>query len=329
MKKMKRIAWIDYSKAFLITAVVLAHCSRVPQFLDTLICGFHMLAFFMISGYLHKPNPDLYGGLIKNARRLLLPSLLFSLLCYTIFFLPLRFLRGGSFSFIECVWKPFLGLFFYDRSIASPVCGVIWFLVTLFLCFLMLDIIKGKIRSVILIICICITCTAFFYHLNFENFTYLYYLQRMMASFPFVALGYLARQYNWNISAENTPINRHCLYTLVLILIYCTLCLYNGRVGIHSYCFGYSILLYYVISIIGSFALFSLLGFIKKQNNVVVTYSIGTIVILCLHKTMIYLIGYFVKNPYIITFLIMIVFYPVIFLFNKYLPWFMGNRNYK
>lgn len=49
-----RIDWIDYSKAILIMLVVFAHCPRVPYTLDALIVGFHMPAFFIISGYLHK-----------------------------------------------------------------------------------------------------------------------------------------------------------------------------------------------------------------------------------------------------------------------------------
>lgn len=39
----ERIIWIDYSKVILICLVVFAHSPFVPTYLDTFICGFHML----------------------------------------------------------------------------------------------------------------------------------------------------------------------------------------------------------------------------------------------------------------------------------------------
>ena len=77
-----RIIWVDYSKAILIVLVVFAHCPFVHPLFDVLICGFHMPAFFIISGYLHKYPGTIVGGIKKNIRRLLFPALLFSALCY-------------------------------------------------------------------------------------------------------------------------------------------------------------------------------------------------------------------------------------------------------
>lgn len=104
-----RIDWIDYSKAFLIVLVVFAHCPLIPHVLDVLICGFHMPAFFIISGYLHKCQTNSSNCIRKNYKRLIIPAILFSCLCYV--FWLLKYLVNNAYSVEECVLKPLLGLF--------------------------------------------------------------------------------------------------------------------------------------------------------------------------------------------------------------------------
>ena len=326
-KEIKRIIWIDYSKTLLIILVVLAHCP-IPHTLDILICGFHMPAFFIISEYLHKANLDDWRiGIKKNAKRLLLPAILFTLLCYIGFWLPL-YLLESPFSFKECIIKPFLGLFFYDYEIATPICGVIWFLVTLFFCFLILDtlLINDKRRKgIILVITFCIFMNCIFYHYQYKSFEYGYYLQRTISSFPFVGFGYLCKYYKLNIAMDNIRFPLHLTIAFIISLLYIIFSLYNGRVGIHSYQFGHSVLLYYFVALLGSLALFSLLSFIPKTNIIVTTISTGTIVILCLHKAMITVCYHFIQEPLTVTIIIVLISYPLILFFNKYLPCFTGK----
>lgn len=118
-----RIIWVDYSKAILITLVVLAHSPSLPSSVDALIVGFHMPAFFIISGYLHKVPSNVINGVKRNMQRLLVPAVLFSLACYAYWLL--KYLLRAPFSCEECIVKPLLGLFIYDRAVATPMCGVI------------------------------------------------------------------------------------------------------------------------------------------------------------------------------------------------------------
>ena len=319
-----RIDWIDYSKAFLITLVVFAHCPCVPYTLDVLICGFHMPAFFIISGYLHKCQADSCKCVLKNCRKLIVPALLFSSLCY-IFWL-LKFLSNSVYSTKECILKPLLGLFIYDRAIATPVCGVIWFLVVLFLCFILLDVTMRffKRKGVMILALFFMTITILFQAVGYKDFQYGYYLQRTIISFPFVAFGFLCHEYD---------LLRKGKYNLVLAcaftIIYIFLALYNGHVGIHSYTLGKSVAVYWIESIIGSLALFYWTGLMKKTPAWIVKISSGTIVILCLHKAFIGLLLHIWMNPYFITVVIMVLSYPLITVFNNYLPWFMGRSYLK
>lgn len=315
-----RIDWIDYSKAFLIVLVVFAHCPLIPHVLDVLICGFHMPAFFIISGYLHKCQTNSSNCIRKNYKRLIIPAILFSCLCYV--FWLLKYLVNNAYSVEECVLKPLLGLFIYDRTVATPVCGVIWFLVVLFLCFLLLDCTMHfiKRRGVVLLALTFVLITILFAVFGYKNFQYGYYLQRTIISFPYVAFGFLCHEYNL-LSKRKYSLVIACVFTIV----YLFLALYNGHVGIHSCTFGKSVLVYWVESIIGSLALFYWTGLMKKAPTWIVKISSGTIVILCLHRALISLLIYVWVNPYFITAVIIVLSYPLIRMFNDYLPWFVGR----
>lgn len=49
----KRLIWLDWGKAFLICLMIVGH-SAPDKVSDTIICSFHMCAFFFLSGVLHK-----------------------------------------------------------------------------------------------------------------------------------------------------------------------------------------------------------------------------------------------------------------------------------
>lgn len=319
-----RINWIDYSKVILIILVVLAHCPFVPNVLDALICGFHMPAFFIISGYLHRCQPDSYNCIKKNSKRLIIPALLFSFLCYV--FWLLKFLVNNDYSVKECVLKPILGLFIYDREVATPICGVIWFLVVLFFCFLLLDCTMHffKRSGVIILALVFVIITTLFAVSGYKDFQYGYYLQRTIISFPYVALGFLCHEYN---------LLRNRKYNLIiacgLTIVYFLLATYNGHVGIHSYTFGKSVFVYWIASIIGSLALFHWTWMMKKTPMWIVKISSGTIVILCLHRLLISLLVHIWGNPYFITAVIIVLLYPLITVFNNYMPWFIGRSSLK
>lgn len=321
MTEKNRINWIDYSKVVLIILVVLGHSPLLPYELDLLICGFHMPAFFIISGYLHKCQPTITSCIIKNGRRLLIPAILFSLICY-IYWLS-SFLLNAPFSLEECVLKPLYGLFFYDVEVATPVCGVIWFLVVLFLCFFIIDFVVNNFRiiGIITISVCCILATIIFSYFEYKDFQYGFYVQRTVISFPYVALGFILRQRNIGITNNK----KKCLVmAIVLTLAYVILVSHNGRGGIYSCNFGRSVILYYVVAIIGSLALFHWTGVLKKSSSMVIKLSMGTIVILCLHQSIIRLLCHIWVNPYFTTIVTIAFCYAIIPFLYRYLPWLVG-----
>lgn len=253
-----RIHWIDWSKCILIYFVVLAHYGGIPSFVDNWICAFHMPAFFMISGFLHKELP-LTVSLQKNVKRLLIPALLFSLICWA-HTIAVDIIKQIPLTMDENFYKPLLGLIRYDRPNAMPQCGVIWFLEVLFICKLVIDYV-GRYRServLIYISIVCIILTGFIYWCNLNDKSWSFLLQRSFASFPFVAIGYIAkrnellnkfRQIGW------LPFVFASLYIIGVMV--------NGRVGIASWRFGHSIMLYYGIALLGCLSFFSIIKKIR------------------------------------------------------------------
>lgn len=316
----ERIHWIDWSKCILIYLVVVAHYGQIPTLVDNLICAFHMPAFFMISGYLHKSIPTSHS-IVKNFKRLIIPALLFSLLCW-IYHSMIMFLKQVPFTVEENLIKPLLGIIRYDRPNVAPPCGVIWFLQVLFICQVLLDYLTRRGLKNILCVClICVIATWIWYYIGIDDRCYLFFLQRTCASFPFVAIGYVVKEKLFMQKFSN--IN---WLPWLLLIIYLLGVLYNGRVGIYSWSFGYDVVLFYFIAITACFSFFLFINKIKiGGGKILITISNGTIVILCLHRLMIPILQKLHIDAFIGSILILIICYPLILLFQKHFPWFIGS----
>ena len=188
----KRELWIDYCKVFLIYLMVVAHSGHIPTSVDTFICSFHMPAFLLISGYLYKPNNDIKASLLNNVKRLLIPALFFSVVCSLNN--DLHLYHTGALTVETAIIQPLLGLFFYDRVIGYPACGVIWFVVVLFMSKITLDILL-KYTSAKVTACFVIVVACAISLVRDGSFTYLYYIERWMVSLPIVYAGYLLKSY--------------------------------------------------------------------------------------------------------------------------------------
>lgn len=259
---MERIHWIDWSKCILIYFVVLAHYGGIPTFCDNWICAFHMPAFFMISGYLHKQLP-VSVSFQKNVKRLLVPALLFSLICWA-HTIAIDVIKQIPLTMDEHVYKPLLGLVRYDRPNAMPQCGVIWFLEVLFICKLVIDYVGRYWSDRVLVYTslVCIALTGFIYWCNLDYKSWSFLLQRTFASFPFVAIGYIAKRNDWLNKISKIgwlPIISTSLYIIGVLA--------NGRVGIATWRFGHSIMLYYGIALSGCLSFFLIINKIKFKKR--------------------------------------------------------------
>ena len=74
-----RIVTLDIMKGIGILLMIAGHCNLLPDSILKWIFTFHMPLFFLISGFLFKPNPDFKRYREKSTRRLLYPYLFTSI----------------------------------------------------------------------------------------------------------------------------------------------------------------------------------------------------------------------------------------------------------
>lgn len=143
----QRKLWIDLSKVILIYLMVICHIG-ISQAADSIIVSFHMSAFFLISGYLHK-NEIWFKSIKSAVKRLLIPVLFFNALGYCIWCFQNT---NIPFSVKEYITKPILGMVILNPSIARPMCMPMWFCITLFFAKAFSLICKNKKQHLIMLI---------------------------------------------------------------------------------------------------------------------------------------------------------------------------------
>ena len=314
-----RESWIDYAKCILIYLMIVAHSGRIPSSIDTLVCGFHMPAFFMISGYLTHFNAQGFRTMLfSSTKRLLIPAFFFTGVCYVPW--CIQQLRSGlQFSLQEFLFKPLLGLFIYDRDIATPICGVIWFVIVLFICRIIMYCLKDvKIGYVLFGLGVLSLWISF---IQVGDFSYLYYLERTAVSLPFLYVGHLLK-----ITPPGSSITNNRLLIGIGLLFYIVFALLNGRCGIHSFTFGHGLLTFYMVAVLGSISFFYLLRQIcHRPNKLIIYISKNTLTVLCLHRLFLPYTG-FMPEGFSQSLLVLFLLLPFIYVLNRFVPTLIGNK---
>ena len=128
MTKSDRIHYLDIAKGIGIYLVVLGHVTH-SEWLWYYIWQFHMPLFFFISGLLYTPKDSFRAFLIKRAKSLYIPYVIFFLITFVYWVLIERKYRGAEIPIsYELVGLPYGtyegGHLFFN--------GVLWFLPCLF-----------------------------------------------------------------------------------------------------------------------------------------------------------------------------------------------------
>ena len=131
----------DVMKGIGIIAMIIGHCD-VPMIILDFIFAWHMPLFFIISGYFYKPTP-IKEYTKKNFTSLVIPYLFTAMTLY--FFSLLKDILHNRSDSINS----FLGIFVAAGSEGVPMfgdyyVGAIWFLLALFWCRIIFNIINEK-----------------------------------------------------------------------------------------------------------------------------------------------------------------------------------------
>ena len=184
----QRSCWVDTAKAFGIFLVFLGHIWYLSDFplLNQMIYSFHVLAFFILSGYVIKRRKE-KGGFLKfvwkKFKRLLLPAIV----C-TIITLPLYFLSLKTFSTIKILKR----IFFWEGLVAYN--DPLWFLIVMFETVVIERLLKIKDKNVyIKALYFFVFIVAGFLVYRFDIFLP-FGLNKMLICLAFLVLGILLRE---------------------------------------------------------------------------------------------------------------------------------------
>lgn len=326
---MRRIQYIDFAKGILIILVVVDHVywmingSGASNY-DELELWYnfrkwfqpwYMAAFFFLSGLVANYNKGFKTFLLKNIRTLILPSITFSLLCFSIdsivSFNASTFMHG----IINCI----LSL------------GSYWFLISLFLAKIVIFCINNLSRNMKLAICCILYVISSLCAIFLHNANPLYIMQAF-SLLPFLYLGELFR----SVTLSNRRVLTLFVTSCVLICI--VLFLNISVAGTRAQLVNYSLMnfvpsLFYSLIITVSFV-----QICKVLNNRVIEYiGRNSISIYCLNvviiKYVLIILNKFnvlTSNKLILAFILLLLVFAFALLFSRiintrYLRWFLGK----
>ena len=184
------MAWLDWMKTLAIYLIIAGHC-LVPGY--EYIYVFSVPAFFMMSGFLSKREKSYKELCNKMWWNLIVPMII-------LFFIHLSYvsvlrLTNGTFE-IDYVWKRMLGAVV---GMQRPGLGVLWFVYTLVILKIILQIIPKKSEKWwLLIINMVFLSLAYLY--NGLNLPYANSVIDVLLAMPFFTMGYLLRPYKFALN---------------------------------------------------------------------------------------------------------------------------------
>ena len=335
MEEKKRIEWIDYAKVIGIWLVVLGHILNagrpIESELHTLIYSFHMPFFFFVSGLLFSTKDMGFGAFaVSKIKSLIVPYILLNIFCVIlsipIYFFPDVFVTTNLSTPVHDL------LTLVDGEFGSVFTPPSWFLITLF-CVMILSYFITKLKVYWQIVIICLSIVLAYLA---ERYEIPLNLDTIPPGLAFFTVGYILKG-----RLKDLSINRCYYYCCLWMLaaVHIGISLYNGDVAI-NHIVGKTTWLFWIVAIMGIAALYlfaNILSAHTHSKQLVRFISNGTILILCLHETLInYTIDFSLVNhsfhiplvlrEIILATVILIVCVPFIYLIRRYAPIMMGNR---
>lgn len=316
-----RYQWIDWAKFICISLMVCGHANCNIHFHDFLYL-FHLPVFFIISGFLFKEK-----SIYTLFKILIIPTIIWNLINYPWYMYSLIH-NNLSISINSSIIKPFLGFVFHDFNIGIPLCGVFWFVITIFILRILLQLLYKKKYINMFFLTICFICS--FYWNSHPEYTYLFIIQRAIISYPFFYLGYFLKKHVYYYKHIDKNKFYYCIISLCILIAFVishgTFDLYSCQLGIFP--------LYYIIGVIGFIFIYTLSSIIAEKYNtpiIIKNISNGTLVILGLHAIILFslnkLCSYqeFILKGEIFSLITITLIYPIMtFILKKY-PTLIGK----
>ena len=205
--KKKRILWVDIAKALAILSVPISHTLELNSTLRAAIFSFHMPIFFILSGYTPKLAtdwPTFWKRLKKNFFCMMIPVFIVLLI-----FAVREALRFGG---IELLPSKILYLVRQYFILPAPDDGYTllnltsnWFIISLFLAKILMDIVNIVIKSDKSYL-VNLMLGAFGVYLGVSKHFFIPYLDLVLVGIMFIQLGILWRKHEAVIKKYTAPL---------------------------------------------------------------------------------------------------------------------------
>lgn len=305
-----RIIWIDWMKVIGMYFIILGHFF---PFGYTFIYVFNVPVFFIISGYLCQIEKSHLIFFRKILQR---------------YIIPLMFISFAMFIWNWTKWEDNMKYthslyFLYSTLMGSQKClGTGWFIYTLIIIRIIFQFSPSTNISHISQFFIFSLISIF---LQYHNIHYFNAILNVSTAYPLFIIGHL-------LSRQKGIINNFHNIRLLLLSFVALFSIYicgklNGDVWMYNNDYGKSYILFIGGALSGLTLLYVLSIMMERRfTGIIQTLSIGNIVTLGFHPIIVAAIepqnDYLV---YIISFVILISFYPVIQLARKYCPLLIGS----
>lgn len=311
----KRIVWIDWMKSIGIYFIVLGHFFSIG---DIYVYVFSVPLFFIISGFLCKPEKDTSVFLRKTWYNLIVPMLIISLLVFA--YSSLLQARHGTF-------EPLSIAKFVMYVLAGMHNGVheCWFVYTLVITKVIYQYCHSGKANILLPLLFLLGAYVYNRHsLPWMSNSYL----NVCTAYPFFILGTYLRTYRNSLDCITNKLHLGIIFAISLSIVY--ICgKYNGYVYMYICGYGGDIFIFLTGGIAGSIAVFAVSKLFHTCPAFIMTISKGTIIILGFHIRIIPFIRRVAPDTtlwdYAFAALIVIAFVPLIIISEKYFPLILGK----
>ena len=336
----ERLIWIDWAKALAVCCVVFCH---LPQSQDWFYYRFLqaniITIFFFISGYLKKDHGSDKANWQKYWNSLILPYLFYNAIVYPYWLVKFYMLNGSMPDLFQAM-RPIFGalLFEHENAFCEPLNGPLWYIPAILLMHITIDLCRKTryLHQIMISLCVLsiILYAANKYYYFAPNLTPMGILRRL----PYYYIGYVfgQRQLFRDTNMRRDLIG--CIACLCLSILFFHWHLQAYRTGEYIL----HIALFYPSNI--GF-LFGVLYGCKFLNNcksqIIINLSIGTLAVIGLHAPLISLANqitvylfniegtlcYTWYEAFPITFIIVVILYPIIQISLRRTPILLGKNN--
>lgn len=309
----ERLNYLDISRGIAILLIVLGHCIVGREgILIKWIYSFHVVIFFIISGYLLN-SKNIRQKAFKEVLTNRIKTLIIPYFVFSVIFIITDLLTNGI---SRLIWN-----IMYTILFVSPT--ALWFIPAFFigeiLFILTLRINKFHIKFSIVLGSFIVSYIVSLLEYNLI----MLFLSRGLISYGFIAIGYCIKRY-----IDECTLGK----AIILLIIALVTSLINPIIDLYSLKFGNLIL--YVFN--GVTLSIGVIVISKKVSSNKLLQFLGrnTMIILGTHHWMTRLFVMNFPNATVITaiiafIIIMIIEIPIIYLINNYTPWMLGKFNKK